>query len=157
MSELYRVRIKKGEFEVEVESHDAGYVDAKLKEYLSVAPGAPRKDENTAEGGVAGGQTKPLSLKEFTASIEAKSGKEAALAIVYFAEKHEGKPQIETSEVKSRLKKTLKLSLKNPADAITKARTDKWLMDGDDPGTVRSTSTGDKWIEERLKERERGD
>ncbi len=34
MSEYYRIRIKRGEFEVEVESHDKDYVDAKLKEHL---------------------------------------------------------------------------------------------------------------------------
>jgi hypothetical protein len=149
MNERYRVRISRGDLEVEVESHDAGYVDAKLKEYLDSPASKLAHDHKARPSG------KRMSVQEFARKINPKTGPESVLTVAYFIEKHEGETKVQTKAIAGRVgAKGLRKQFKNVSDAIAGAKDRGWLMDGDAPRSVCLTDTGEAWVEERVKANE---
>lgn len=149
MAEYYKIRIKRGDSEIEVESHDKKYVEEKVSKFLSLdgdkkTKQSPEKELSRKTGG------KKISLQEFLRKVNPETGPKGALTICYFFEKNEGQEEVKTSNITGNFKKIRK-PFKNPWDAISKAKDQGLLMDGNSPKHVLVTQTGEEWVENRLR------
>lgn len=163
---MYRVHIRRGEFEFEAESTDKDFVEGLLKEYtaiisslpaasthLQVAPsGASTHPQVTPSGVPSNSQLtsdkKPLSIGEFVKKLGPQSGPEYVITIGYFLEKFENKESFTSADIREGFKK-IKFNHPNPADAIGKAKATGRLMDRDDGFML--TRTAEDWIESKLR------
>ena len=150
----YRVRIKQGENEIEIESSEKTYVESKLKEIDSLfnfnkhkVPLQSSSGENNKKNGV---ETKPLSLVEHVRALSAKDGTEYAIAVAHYLENTEGKAEgFKTQDIYAAYKK-VKFAHSNPPQTVVNAKKKGYLMDGPTDGTLQLTQTALEWIENRL-------
>lgn len=148
MTERYRVRIRRDEIEIEVESTDRDYVDKMLDLYL----GPPSKvllapDSPPGPSRVGG---KSQILQEFINRVKPASGPEHVVAITYFAEKYRGQSEVRTKEISDAFR-TLKYKYSNSADAVAKAKAGGLLMDGPSKGSFVASRSGEQWVEAAMK------
>jgi hypothetical protein len=156
MAEQYRVRIKRGVLEVEVESTDREYVDAKVSDLIEAYSthmdgdeGLPSAKTNGSSGSGTSGDAKRTSLQEFVKKLAPSKDTEYVVAVTYYAEKHEGLQEVRTRDVSARFR-SIKYKHSNPADAVARARKQAFLMEGSSRRTFVVTQTGEKWVEGRL-------
>ena len=148
MTDQYRVRIRRDDIEVEVESTDREYVDEKLNLYLgSPQPSLPTPQ---AGGGSFRGGAKSQSLQEFIRIVKPDSGIDHVVAITYYYEQFGGKSELRTKDIREAFR-ALKVKYSNVPDAVAKARVAGLLMDGASKGTFVASKTGEDWVETALK------
>ena len=144
MNQHYRVRVKTDHREIEVESTEKAFVEEKLESLskqlniLSVSKG----QEILAS-------TKRESLHEFLGRIKPKGATEHTVAIAYFLEKMEGLTEIAVKDIKEGFRR-VKFPHSNPSQALSDAKTQRFLMDGSTPKHYVVTGTGEKWIQSKL-------
>jgi len=148
MTERYRVRVRRDDIEVEVESSDRDYVDETLKHYLGAAPSQSPSLQSGQRPAPSG--TKSQSLQEFIRSVKPDSGVEYVVAITYFHEQLGGKSELRTKDITDAFR-ALKYKYANVADAVAKARAAGLLMDGTSKGTFVASKSGEEWVETALK------
>jgi hypothetical protein len=150
MAETYRIRVRRGDLEVEVESSDREYVEAKLEQYLN----AERSSEPIREG--SGGadasavrSRRPLSVREFVKQTNPEKKNEVAAIIAYFLEYHATPPLEEwkPDEIGDKFADARKPKPANMRDLLVKS---DYFMEGREKGTYRLSETGVNWVEGQL-------
>lgn len=153
LNDSYRVRIRSGEFEVEVQGPDQGFVDAKITELLGWFDSDGRGDEPqgpasySAEPSVAGKMT---SLLEHVRKVSPRGGLEYALAVGYYLENAEGMAGgFRRRDLAAGFKK-IRYNHTNPGVPISSGRKQGLLVDGSEPERVRLSKSASDWIAARL-------
>lgn len=152
----YRVKAKWADVEVEVESSEKDYTDAKLKELMAML-GSPKvaaegkattkRSEPAAAKQVAG---KPTSLVEFVRPLSPKTGTQYVIAVGQYLELHGGMADgFKTKDLVAGFR-AVKYKHANPSEALRQAKQRGFLMDGKEPGTVVVTQTGEAWVKAQL-------
>ncbi|WP_413585634.1 hypothetical protein [Bdellovibrio sp. HCB274] len=109
MESQYRIRIKNGEFEVEIESTDQKFVETKLKEYASLKQETPNVSREIS--------TITVSLAKFIKDHNINNQVQKFLAAaVYLSEK--GKTFMKTSDVNLALKDAGQNRLANASECL---------------------------------------
>jgi hypothetical protein len=149
----YRVRLKKGEIEVEVDSSDKDYTESKLRELLgsfeAKAPAAPKVAGRVPKVSPAS-SGKTLSMAEHVRALLPKSGAQHAIAVGDYLEKHGGMADgFKTRDIAAGFT-TIKYKHSNPAEAVRQAKAQGLLMDGKEDGTLVITSTAEAWVKTQL-------
>lgn len=149
MGDVYRVRIKRGNDEIEVESHDRAFVEDKLKEFgeqrTQPAELAPMESKAPSDHRTSCRE----SLKEFSTRISHDKKNESAAVIAYYLEHLAETPLQEwrPNDIEMLFADLRKPRPANMRDLILKSN---FFMEGHQPGSHRLTETGVKWVEERL-------
>jgi hypothetical protein len=153
--EHYRVRIRRGDAELEVDSSDREYVENKLAEFgtwlgagaardVASLPSPPAPPEQTSAS------TKPVSLVEHVRKIGPKTGTQYVMAVGHYLEQFGGMGQgFKTRDLGDAFQ-SLKYKHSNPAEAVRQARSQGFLMDGKEPNTVVLTQRGEAWVSGQL-------
>jgi len=150
----YRVRVKRADVEVEVDSSDKEYTESKSKELFAHfevhGPTPTPKKAGLAQKATSRAREKPLSMVEHVRSLLPKSGAQYVVAIGDYLEKHGGMPDgFKTRDIADGFT-TVKYKHSNPAEAVRQAKSQGLLMDGKEPGTLLVTSTGEDWVKVQL-------
>src|SRR5438445_8602819 len=149
MMSHYRVRVKFANVEIEVDSSEQAYADAKLKEMISKfgapkgggGPEVARRAEEPETSPNPNGERKPLSMVEYVRSLAPKSGTQYVVAVGDYLEKQGGMSSgFRTRDIVTGFQ-TVKYKHANPAEAVRQAKQQGFLMDGKEPGTVLVTNT----------------
>ena len=148
----YRVRIRKGEVEIEVESSDKRYVDSKLDEWskrLSDSPGhgaaAPEEDAALRSSGAKG-----KSLAEHVRALAPKSGPQYVIVVGHYLERYgQMGGGFKTRDLVDGFR-TVKYRHSNPAEAVRQAKQQGFLMDGSESGSLVLTQTAEAWVKGQL-------
>ena len=153
-SGTYRVRVRRGDLELEVEATDAGYVDEKLAELLDRmgvegSNGSERAPRSPNSGASATG--KPPSLVEFVRLVSPSGGLEHVLAVGYYLEHHRGSTGGFRRREVVQAFKTLRYSHSNPGVPIAAGRKQGLLMEGAEGDKIRLSETADEWVRARLR------
>jgi hypothetical protein len=148
----FRVRVRKAEIEIEVDSSDKDYTEAKLREllvrFVTKAPPVPKTPG--AARVVSSGPGKTLSLSEHVRALSPKSGTQQVIAVGDYLERYGGMPDgFRTRDIAAGFK-TIKFKHSNPAEAVRQAKSQGLLMDGKESGTLVITSTAEAWIKTQL-------
>ena len=152
----YRVRVARGDVEVEVDSSEKAYTNSKLKELLRSLPSErvvspPKKDDGGGAPKVAaqaGG--KPWSMAEYVRSLAPKSGTQYVVAVGLYLEKHGGMASgFKTRDIADGFTR-VKYKHSNPPEAVRQAKVQGLLMDAKEPGSMLVTSTGEDWMKVQL-------
>jgi hypothetical protein len=148
MTDLYRIRVRRGDVEVEVESTNEDYVSAKLNFYLSDSNAKPQTSRLGSSQPGAESQ-RPLSMGEFIRQISPEKKNEIAATLAYFLEFHaepvreEWKPD----EVATKFTDVRKPRPANITDLLKKS---EFFMVGKEKGSYRLSGTGVKWVEDQM-------
>jgi hypothetical protein len=149
MAAQYRIRVRRGDLEVEVESTDRAYVDTKLDHYLNIGTSLESPSAAIhAESHEDRTRRRPVSIGEFVKQINAGKKNEVAAAIAYFLEYHadpvteEWKPD----QVADRFPDVRKPKPANMTDLLVKSN---FFMGGREKGSYLLSETGVKWVEAR--------
>src|SRR5437867_1577344 len=145
----YRVRVVRGDVEVEVDSSEKEYTDSKLKELLgslrteSVVPTPKKNDGGETAKAAATVRGKPLSMAEYVRSLAPKSGTQYVVAVGLYLEKYGGMASgFKTRDIAEGFT-TVKYKHSNPPEAVRQAKVQGLLMDAKEPGSMLVTSTGE--------------
>ncbi len=149
MPELYRIRVKYPDLEVEVESSDREYVEAKLDQYLNiqVVRGSSSTSRPTEPGPAR--SRRQVSMSEFVKRVNPHKKNEVAAVIAYYLEYHaesiaeEWKPD----QVADKFPDIRKAKPANMTDLLQKST---FFMSGREKGTYRLSEDGVNWVEGRL-------
>jgi hypothetical protein len=142
MTALYRIRVKRPDLEVEVESSDREYVGTKLDQYLN----AGASSEQPTSGHANASRRRPISIGEFVRKVNPGKKNEVAAVIAYFLEFHadpiaeEWKPD----QIADRFPDVRKPKPVNMTDLLVKSN---YFMGGRDKGSYRLSDAGVKWVE----------
>jgi hypothetical protein len=153
MAEQYRVRVKKGDIEVEVESHEKEFVNQALQEYLRLSGGLTAERTPEAAPGLAISGGKPLSAAESVERVHPENDTEYVLTAAYYLEKQQGMTEFKTTDIKECFD-DIGYKHSNPSDAVMRAKNKRYLMKGRAKRTYAVTRSGVDWIEARLKDHE---
>lgn len=154
MDEQYRIRLRRGDTEIEVSSHDRSFVEKKVKEYttgqfqLSVDAPAKKKTRELVPSA-----PKSLSTQEFIGKTKVHTGPEYVLAVTYFKEIYEDAEFVRTGDIASAFK-AIGYKCANISNVISRAKKKRWLMDKNKKGSFVTTQTGEKWIKNKLEANE---
>lgn len=145
----YRVRVRRGDFEVEVDSSDKDYAEAKLTELLAGSE-AQQPEVRVAAGGPEAAAPppsgKPLSLAEYVRRLSPRSGPQYVVALGSYLETHGGMGTgFKTRDIVDGFT-AVKFKHSNPAEAVRQAKQQGLLMDGKEAGTLLVTATGEEWV-----------
>jgi|SRR5579871_1118741 len=153
MPELFRVRVKRGDLEVEVESSDRDYVEAKLEQYLNAQRSAEPSAAQLGTEVSAARSRRPVSVQEFVKQVNPDKKNEIAAAIAYFLEYHAAPPVEEwrSDEVGDKFADARKSKPANMRDLLVKS---DYFMDGREKGTYRLSEKGVNWVEGQLNNHE---
>lgn len=156
MAELFRVRVKRPHLEVEVESTDRAYVDAKMEEYLNGQSWSTATD-SSANGPTAprqdGPRRRPLSIGEFVKQINPDKKNEVAATIAYFLEYH-ADPIIEEWKPDQVADKFADVRKAKPANMTDLLQKSNFFMGGREKGSYRLSETGVAWVEDQVNSNE---
>lgn len=123
MSEYYRIRIKRGEFEVEVESHDKDYVEGKVEEYLNQIATLTPPTQTVQETTVEPSTTPSVPITDTLMNLVKKGivalEKEWILIYAYWTCKKEAKEKFTWADIKAKYKETGRLT-KSRQSAISR-------------------------------------
>jgi len=150
----YKVKLRDGDFELEVASHDRKFVEDYLQTYLR---GDCKKDNRTEkELGKIRDDSKELSLAEFVDRVCPSNLIQTLVTIGYFWEKVSvNRTEFSPSDIGDALVRELKMSCKNPSDVVRKAVKARWVMNSSNvDGKYTITKTGIDWVEEKLNDTE---
>ena len=147
MAALYRIRVRRPDLEVEVESTDREYVDAKMDQYLNIgASTEPVAAGGRAESHQDRSRRRPISIGEFVRQVNPDKKSEVAAAIAYFLEYHadpiaeEWKPD----QIANRFPDVRKPKPANMTDLLVKSN---FFMGGRERGSYRLSESGVNWVE----------
>lgn len=151
----YRIRVQFAGVEVEVDSSDKEYTEAKFKALIAsfgparVVP-EPRRvvAPEPANPLKAGGKQK--SIVEYVRSLAPKSGTQYVVAVGDFLERHGGMANgFRTRDVIDAFRK-VKYKHANPAEAVRSAKQQGFLMDAKEAGTMVVTQSGEAWVKGQM-------
>src|ERR1700722_6501864 len=144
--EVYRIRIKRGDTEVEVESTDKSYVEAKIKEYF-----VARNDTNGAAPALLAPQNvrpkRPVSVGEFVKQVGPDKKNEIAATLAYFLEYYGGSEEWKPDDVGAKFTDARKPKPANMTDLLAKSN---FFMKGRQAGFYKLSETGVQWVEGRI-------
>jgi hypothetical protein len=149
MSELYRIRVKYPDLEVEVESSDREYVEAKLDQYLNIQPSRGSSAPGNRTEPSPDRSRRQVSITEFVKRVNPDKKNEVAATIAYYLEYHaeviaeEWKPD----HVADKFPDLRKPKPANMTDLLQKST---FFMSGREKGTYRLSEDGVNWVEGRL-------
>ena len=150
MPDMYRIRVKRGDLEVEVESTDKKFVEAKMELYLDEsaepAGGLPERKTLPAEQG-----RRPLSVGEFIRKVAPDKKNEVAATLAYFLEHYTNVSEWKPEDVNDMFTDVRKSKPANITDLLKKS---DFFMKGREPGFYRLSETGVQWVEGRVKNAE---
>jgi hypothetical protein len=141
---MYRIRVKRPELEVEVESTDREYVDAKLAEYLTASTRPADADQNAVPPHER--SSRPISLGEFVKQVNPRKKNEVAATIAYFLEYHADPiaEEWKSDQVADRFPDVRKPKPANMTDLLVKSN---FFMGGREKGSYRLSEAGVNWVE----------
>jgi hypothetical protein len=151
MTALYRIRVKRLDLEVEVESTDREYVDTKLEQYLNIRASGPAS--GLAEFHQNRSRPGPKSIAEFVRQVNPSKKNEVAAAIAYFLEYHadpiaqEWRPD----QIADRFPDVRKPKPANMTDLLVKSN---FFMSGREKGSYRLSEPGVTWVEAQAENHE---
>lgn len=152
LMKTYHVRIHQGDLEIEVKSEDKTFVQAQVEKFFPAKPHVAKEKGRTPTREphfTASTTGKPLSIAEFKKIAKPESGTEHVACVAYYFEKHQNLAEFGTKDLLGGLK-DLKLNVKNPSDAIVKAKGAGYLMPGKTAGTLMLSSSGEKCVEDLI-------
>jgi hypothetical protein len=160
----FRVKVRSGDVEVEVDSSDKEYTEAKVKELLAAfgpgktpraAAAAPEPKAKRAEPAPApAGSAKRVSMVEYVRSLGPKGGTQYVIAVGQYLEQHGGMAGgFKTRDIVDGFQ-TVKFKHANPREAVRQAKAQGFVMDAKEPGAMVVTQTGEAWIKAQLTEME---
>jgi len=146
----YRIRIKQGEVEIEVEG-DKGFVEKHIEEFKKelpkVAEELPTKEVLKIP---KGGALEGLSLAEFYKQRQPKTDMEVAMVIAYYLTSSEGREEFTNQEIEEEAAK-LGPKLSNPARTLKDAATGrKAYVRKISKGKWTLTTEGKSFVEKEL-------
>ena len=150
----FRVRLRRGGVEFEVESSDPAYVDQKVSElttWLGLEPADSPLEEPSGADSSAGSTAKPPSLVEHVRRIGPSNGLEHVLAVGYYLEHHRRMAGGFRRRDLGHAFKALGYNHSNPGVPIAAARRQGLLMDGAEADKIRLSESADEWVRARLK------
>lgn len=146
MADTYRIRVRRGDLEVEVESSDREYVETKLEQYLNTETPVNGATADLASEAPALRSWRPLSVREFVKQVNPEKKNEVAATIAYFLEYHAA-PVVEEwkpDEIGDKFADARKPKPANMRDLLAKS---DFFMEGREKGTYRLSETGVNWVE----------
>jgi hypothetical protein len=150
----FRVRLRRGGAEFEVESSDDAYVDQKVAElasWLGLEPAeAPMRELSSADSAAAS-TAKPPSLVEHVRRIGPSNGLEHVLAVGFYLEHHRKMAGGFRRRDLGHAFKALGYNHSNPGVPIAAARRQGLLMDGAEADKIRLSESADQWVRTRLR------
>ena len=148
----YRVRLKRGDNELQVSAPDRVWVEARLEALMgwlaassdspNGAPGAPDRDVSAP--------AKAPSLAEHVRAVGPSGGLEHVLAIGYYLERYSRLSGGFRRRDLAEAFKAVRYQHSNPGVPIATARRQGLLMDGEEHEKLQLTETAERWVEERL-------
>jgi hypothetical protein len=154
MNEFYRVKIKTNDFEVEVESSSKEFVLEEIKKAhantTSFRENLVKHNKDTPPPMHANpkSEEKKLSLGELYRVVQPKGAPEAVTLVTYYKEKFEGQPEVTSKDIIDSFR-SIKFKCTNTTVAISRAKSNGYLMDGSSSKTFVVTNTAEKMIEEK--------
>ncbi len=150
MPALYRIRVKHPDLEIEVESTDRDYVEAKLDQYLNA--GASLKPPAARERADAP-RRRPVSIGELVRQVSPVKKNEVAATIAYFLEFHADPPLDEwkPDQIASKFADVRKTKPANMTDLLSKS---DFFMGGRERGSYRLSEAGVVWVEGKVGDHE---
>jgi hypothetical protein len=154
MNDIYRIKVKYEDIEIEVESTDADYVEKnfeKIKAEFLNNSASIKTEKQGPTGEVPNLKSgKGMSMAEFVRIVKPKSGTDYAVTIGYYVEKIQSHGSFSGTDIKNGFLQ-VKFQHSNPSDTINKAKSTGKVMDSQERGSYVLTQTGEEWVEERLK------
>lgn len=149
-NENYRIRIRIGADEIEVESTNLAFVEAKITELgPRLGIGMPSSSRGLLNLPTAS-ESKPVSLVEYVQGIDPQTGPQYVLAIGSFLERQRGMSDgFKTRDVVDAFQ-TIKFRHSNPAEAVRQAKAQGLVMDARESGGFVLTQKGESWIRDRI-------
>ena len=148
----YRVRVRIGHVEVEVEGTDRAEVESSVGALLKSAESTEAATANaTPDGSVSepGPALKPESLVEFVQRVLPNGGAEYATTVGYFLEVYRAQSGgFSTADIREGFG-AVHYKHSNPSMALKRAAKHGLLMDGDRAGTKQLTQKGMEWVRSR--------
>ena len=147
----YRVRLRRADWEIEVESEEKSFVEEKLREFALATPSTTTDGRRAqlSPQPLTVGFDRPLSLVELKKRVNPDSGTENAVTVAYYLEKFKGQTEYSTGEIIEGLKE-MRCNFKNYHDVVLKARGAGYIMEGTSKKMWRLTDSGEQWVESRL-------
>jgi hypothetical protein len=152
----FRVRIRKGDVEIEVESSDKSFAVSKLKELKSMLSLKAESNEGGAERLATAARSvrphsgKSMSMPEHVRALDPKSGTQYVIAVGDFLEKFGDKSNgFKTRDIADGFH-TVRYKHSNTAEAVSQAKRQGFLMDGRESGTLVLTRSAEAWVNGQL-------
>ena len=148
MNQHYRIKLKKDQIEIEVESTAKEFVEGKIVELMEEFIAKTERDLiHSARG--ATGSVKKESLMEFLKRVNPKSATDYAVSIAYHLERVDGIEEITVKHIKEGFKRA-KFRHSNASQVLVDAKAKSLFMDGSAPKRYTLTQSGEKWVEDRI-------
>jgi hypothetical protein len=149
----FRIRVRRGDVEIEVESSEKAYVDEKLAEWSErLSVGSSRTsvhDQGDDQPPRATGQ-KGKSLAEHVRALAPKSGPQFVISVGDYLERFGQMPDgFKTRDLVDAFR-AVKYRHSNPAEAVRQAKQQGFLMDGKETGSLLLTRTAEAWVKGQL-------
>ena len=151
----YRIRIKLGEVEIEVEG-DKEFVEKHIEEFKKempkIAKELPSKKTVTPEIQKEKDELERLSLAEFYKMKQPKDHNETVVVFAYWLRKKEGEEEFKTRDISNCYDTTRIQKPKNITQHIQAVASGKkaWLTGGSKKGFYKLTLTGEDFVEKEL-------
>lgn len=149
--DIYSVRLRRGERELEISAPDQAWVEVQLKElkgWMSAGPAEPRQPLGEDKEPTAA--AKVPSLAEHVRAVEPSGGLEHVLAVGYYLERHTRLQGGFRRRDLVEAFRAIRYKHSNPGVPISAGRRRGLLMDGEEHEKIRLTETAERWVEERL-------
>jgi hypothetical protein len=150
----FRVRLRRGGFEFEVESSDQAYVDQKVAEltsWLGLEPAETPLQALSGAVSAAASPAKPPSLVEHVRRVGPSNGLEHVLAVGYYLEHHRKMAGGFRRRDLGHAFNAMGYNHSNPGVPIAAARRQGLLMDGAETDKIRLSESADEWVRARLR------
>lgn len=149
MADTYRIRVRRGDLEVEVESSDSEYTATTLDQYLNAHRSSEVPAVESVREAPASRPPRPPSVQEFIKQVKPEKKNEVATAIAYFLEYHRTPPVEEwkPDEIADKFADARKPKPANMRDLLVKS---DYFMEGREKGSYRLSETGVAWVEGRV-------
>jgi len=150
MDDIYRLKIRFGDREFEVESSDKDYVEERFEKHFDlICSGKKSGTEAVDRGKIGSGGERPISLREFEKQVSSKSKTEKAAVVAFFLE-HFLDPVIEEwkpNNIFDRFSEIRETKPANPTDTIQKSQ---FFMPGSKGGFYKLSRSGVAWVEKQI-------
>lgn len=155
----YRIKIKQGEIEIEVDG-DKEFVEKHIEEFKKelprIAKELPSKEKIVSpEIPEKESELEKLSLVEFYKQKDPKNHNETVVVFAYWLTKKEGKGEFKTKEISNLYSKAGVPKPKNVTQHLKNVSSAKkaYLMKGSKKGLWKLTITGEEFVEKELPRR----